>query len=132
LGAILQGVFTPQFMQRFGITVKMQIIATCATFTAFLGAMSDSNMTLGKVAAFAMISLTSQGVFESLSVSAASLEVDPKDVGQALGTQMSFRNLVTAVGSKWHLPLSTVSAKNADFSTSNRRYFRHNGIYSSA
>jgi hypothetical protein len=101
LGAILQGIFTPHWLQKFGITVKIELIITCVIFTAFLGGMADPNLTLGKAAVFGMIALTSQGIFESRSVSGASLEVDAKDIGQASGTQMGFRNMITAVSSKW-------------------------------
>ncbi|KAF9775135.1 hypothetical protein IL306_006798 [Fusarium sp. DS 682] len=99
LGAIIQGVLPPHWMQKLGITIKMEMIICCIIFAVFLGAMADPNLTLAKATIFGMIALTSQGIFESRCVAAASLEVDQKDVGQSNGAQMSFRNMVTAVAS---------------------------------
>jgi hypothetical protein len=102
-GAIIQGIFSPHWVQKLGITIKMELIVCCIIFTAFLGAMSDPNLTLTKATVFGMIALTSQGIFESRCVAAASLEVDQKDIGQSNGAQMSFRTMITAVASRWFI-----------------------------
>ncbi|EXM15818.1 MFS transporter superfamily [Fusarium oxysporum f. sp. vasinfectum] len=99
LGAIIQGFLPPHRMQKLGITIKMELVACCIIFTAFIGAMADPNLTLAKATIFGMIALTAQGIFESRCVAAASLEVDQKDVGQSNGAQMSFRTVITAVAS---------------------------------
>ncbi|KAF5706660.1 siderophore iron [Fusarium globosum] len=113
LGAIIQGIFPPRRTQKLGITVKMELIACCIIFTAFMGAMADPNLTLTKAIIFCMISLTAQGIFESRCVSAASLEVNQKDVGQAHGMNMSFRTMVTAVASAIFVTtLSNTTTKN--------------------
>ncbi|KAF5230899.1 hypothetical protein FANTH_13630 [Fusarium anthophilum] len=99
LGAIIQGALPPHWMQKLGITIKMEMIICCIIFAVFLGAMADPNLTLAKATIFGMIALTAQGIFESRCVAAASLEVDQKDVGQSNGAQMSFRNMVTSIAS---------------------------------
>ncbi|KAL3584578.1 hypothetical protein FPOAC2_14358 [Fusarium poae] len=55
LGAIIQGVLPPHWMQKLGITIKMEMIICCIIFAVFLGAMADPNLTLAKATIFGMI-----------------------------------------------------------------------------
>jgi hypothetical protein len=98
---ITAGVLTGQGLA--GVTVKffrhikLQLIISCALFTAFVGASSAASLTLSMAATFSFLVGLGIGYMEIITISGAPLMIEAKDFGIAIGALFSIRTCFSTI-----------------------------------